>query len=162
MTLNLPLVATAGVFVLFLLFRLRPVLPGRRAGAGAALREAKKRIEAAKDDASRALALADAGDACARSLGRTTGAVGYYLRAMRTNPAAAELVDRAAAALAKRPHALESLLWRRLGAEPWTNDREPAARAALTQLVRLYDGPLKNRVRARAMENCLSALKIPT
>jgi hypothetical protein len=162
MTWNLPLVITAGVFVLFLLYRLRPVMPGsRRAGAGGALREAKKRIEAAKDDATRALALADAGDACARSVGRTTGAVGYYLRAMRTDPSSAALVDRAAAALARRPHALESLLWRRLGAEAWTGDREAAARAALAQLVRIYDGPLKNRVRARAIDNMLAALPTP-
>jgi len=162
MTWNLPLVVTAGVFVLFLLYRLRPAMPGsRKGGAGVALREAKKRIEAAKDDAARALALADAGDACARSVGRTTGAVGYYLRAMRTNPASAALVERATVALARRPHALESLLWRRLGAEAWTGDREAAARTALSQLVRLYDGPLKNRVRARAIDNMLAALPTP-
>jgi hypothetical protein len=159
MTWNLPLVVTTGVFVLFLLYRLRPAMPGtRRGGAGVALREAKKRIEEAKNDAARALALADAGDACARSVGRTTGAVGYYLRAMRTNPTSAALVERAAIALARRPHALESLFWRRLGAEAWTGDRELAARAALAQLVRLYDGPLKNRVRARAIDKALAAI----
>src|SRR5512140_218976 len=161
MTWNLPLVVTAGVFVLFLLYRLRPVIPGGKRAGAAALRDAKKRIEEAKDDAARALALADAGDACARSVGRTTGAVGYYLRAMRTNPASAELVERAAQAFVRRPHALESLLWRRLGAEAWGGEREAAARAALAQLVRLYDGPLKNRVRARALENALAALPAP-
>jgi hypothetical protein len=159
MTWNLPLVITAGVFVLFLLYRLRPAMQGtRRGGAGVALREAKKRIEDAKGDAARALALADAGDACAQSVGRTTGAVGYYLRAMRTNPESAALVERAGVALARRPHALESLLWRRLGAEAWTGTRELAARAALAQLAHLYDGPLKNRVRARAIENALAAI----
>ncbi len=161
MTWNLPLVVTAGVFVLFLLVRLRPALPGGKRVKAGALRDAKKRIEEAKDDASRALALADAGDVCAKSVGRTTGAIGYYLRAMRLNPASAALVERAAIALARRPHALESLLWRRLGAEPWTGAREDAARAALAQLVRLYDGPLKNRVRARAFENALGALPPP-
>ncbi len=159
MTWNLPLVVTAGVFVLFLLYRLRPAMPGAgRKATGAALREAKKRIAEAKDDAARALALADAGDACARSVGRTTGAVGYYLRAMRTHPASAELVERAATALARRPHALESLLWRRLGAEPWTGAGEAAARAALARLALLYAGPLRSRVRARAIENALAAL----
>jgi hypothetical protein len=162
MTWNLPLVVTAGVFVLFLLYRLRPVLPGsRRGGVGVALREARKRIETAPDEKARALALADAGDACARSVGRTTGAVGYYLRAMRLDPASATLVERAGQALVRRPHALESLLWRRLGAEAWTGDREAAARAALAQLVRLYDGPLKNRVRARAIDNALAAMPAP-
>ncbi len=156
---HLPLVVTAGVFVLFLLYKLRPAWPvGRKNGNLAALRDAKKRIEEAGDDSARAIALADAGDICARSVARTTSAVGYYLRAMRADPTSAALLERAALGLKSRPHALESLLWRRLGAEPWTGDRERAARAALTHLARLYHGPLRNRVRARAMDHALAAL----
>jgi hypothetical protein len=159
MELNLPLVIAAGVFVAFLLWRLRPVFPGgKRDGTLAALREAKKRLEAAKDDKTRALALADAGDACARSLARTTGAVGYYLRAMRADPSSAELVDRAAHALTRRPYALESLLWRRLGAEPWSGDKRQAAQAALRHLAKIYNGPLRSRVKARAIEHALEAI----
>jgi hypothetical protein len=78
---------------------------------------------------------------------------------MRASPANGELVERAAKALAKRPHALEGLLWRRLGAEPWSDDRRPAALAALRELGHLYAGPLKNRVRARALEHALGALE---
>ena len=155
---HIPLVVTAGIFVAFLLWRMRPAGSSRGDGAGAALKDAKKRLEAAKTDEERALALADAGDACARSVGRANGAVGYYLRAMRASPANAELVERASKALARRPHALEGLLWRRLGAEPWTQDKKPAAQAALRELARLYAGPLKNRVRARALEHALAAL----
>src|SRR4051794_10671227 len=116
---HIPLLVSALLFVAFMLWRMRPDF-GSRAGNGATaatLREAKQRIESAKDDKARALALCDAGDACAQSIGRTTGAVGYYLRAMRADPTSAAIVERAAAGLARRPHALESLLWRRLGAE---------------------------------------------
>jgi len=156
---HIPLVAMAGIFILFLLWRMRPAFGHGKDGAAALLREAKKRLDEAKSDEERALALADAGDACARSVGRANGAVGYYLRAMRASPASADLVMRAANALARRPHALESLLWRRLGAEPWSAERTAAARAALRELARLYAGPLRNRVRARALEHTLAALE---
>lgn len=155
---HLPLVITVGVFIAFLLWRVRPAMPGQHNGNGPALRDARKRAAEATDEKGRALALADAGDACARRLGRTNAAVGYYLRAMRCDPTSAELVNRTARGLTRRPHALEGLLWRRLGSEPWTGDREGAARAALTHLARLYDGPLRNRLRARAIEHALAAI----
>ena len=104
------LVAAASVFGLFMIYRFRPVFSARR-GRRLGLAEALKRVDAAKTNADRATALADAGDACAASIGRTTGAVGYYLRAMRANPSSAELVERAAHGLSRRPHSLESLLW---------------------------------------------------
>ncbi len=160
---HIPLLISALLFATFLLWRMRPQLGSNARGAakgpaGAALREAKQRIEAAKDDAARAQALSDAGDACAQSLGRTTGAVGYYLRAMRADPSSAAIVARAASGLARRPHALESLLWRRLGATPWSDSARPAAIAALTHLAALYAGPLRNRPRGRALHNALAAL----
>ena len=147
MTWNVPLVVATFVFFAFLLWRLRPCHGRRRAGRGkgAALRAAKQRVEAAKSDEERALALCDAGDAAAGGLAGSDSAVGYYLRAMRTNPRSAELVARAAQGLARRPRALESLLWRRLGAEPWSGGGEAAARAALDELARLYAGPLQER-----------------
>jgi hypothetical protein len=160
MTWNVPLVVATFVFVAFLLWRLRPAgigaVGGR--GKGAALRAAKQRVAAAKNDAERALALCDAGDAAAGGLAGGDSAVGYYLRAMRTNPHSPELVARAAQGLARRPRALESLLWRRLGAEPWSGGGEAAARAALDELARLYAGPLRNGPRARAMENARALL----
>ena len=119
MTWNVPLVIATFVFFAFLLWRLRPAtasVGGR--GKGAALRAAKQRVAAAKNDAERALALCDAGDAAAGGLAGADSAVGYYLRAMRTNPHSAELVARAAQGLARRPRALESLLWRHLAGGP--------------------------------------------
>jgi hypothetical protein len=157
---ELPLVLVAALFAGFMVWRMRPAL-GRSRGVGrAALRTAKKRLEDATSPSERALALCDAGDACAASL-RTTSAVGYYLRAMRTDPTSAALVERAATALERRPHALESLLWRRLGAEPWSGASRAAAVMALRELAFLYDGPLRNRARARALDFALASLHEP-
>jgi hypothetical protein len=102
------------------------------------------RVESATDDAARAIALCDAAD-----LSVTRGR-GLYLRALRADPRSALVVQRAVARLSGRPRALESLLWRHLGAVPWTEARE-AVRASLDALRVLYEGPLRNAVRARAM-----------
>jgi hypothetical protein len=160
---HVPLVVATLVFFAFTVWRVRPAFLTERRGhpRRIALRDARKRIDEAKTDAERALALCDAGDACARAIGRTTGAIGYYLRAMRVNPASSEIVERAAAGLSRRPHALESLLWRRLGAEPWTGSARPAALAALRHLAALYAGPLHQGTRARALEFALSAMQPP-
>jgi len=157
---HLPLVISAGVFVVFLLWRMRPSVEGSgdQAGRARALKAAKLRVEQAKSDEERALALCDAADACVAGIGGASSAIGYYLRAMRVNPRSAALVERAAKGLARRPRALESLLWRRLGAERWAGGGEAAARAALRQLQLLYAGPLRNPQRSRAMEFALEAL----
>jgi hypothetical protein len=159
MNWNLPLVVASAVFVAFLAWKLRPAWG---AGGGpakrAAIRAAKQKVESAKSDAERALALCEAGDAVASGLAGGESAVGYYLRAMRTSPQSADLVARAAKGLARKPRALESLLWRRLGAEPWRGGGEAAARAALDELARLYAGPLRNAPRARAIENAKALL----
>jgi hypothetical protein len=157
MTVELPLVLAAVLFAGFMVWRMRPSL-GRERGVGrAALKAAKQRAQEAKTPGERALALADAGDASARSLGATS-AVGYYLRAMRADPYSAALVERAAQGLVRRPHALESLLWRRLGAEPWSGASKASAVIALRELAFLYEGALRNRARARAMDYALAAL----
>ena len=100
MSWQLPLVIAAVLFAGFTIWRIRPALRvnrGARRRRAGALRDAKKRVEAAKtsEDAERALALCDAGDACAASF-RATSAIGYYLRAMRRDPASSALVQRAA------------------------------------------------------------------
>jgi hypothetical protein len=72
-----------------------------------------------------------------------------------------ELVTRAAEALYRRPRALESLLWRRLGSDTFTAERKPAALAALRALAQLYasgNGSVRSRSRARAIEHVLLAM----
>ena len=157
------LLLSTAIFAAFLLFRMRPALSGRRGQSAvrAALRDAQDRAAKSTTPQERARALADAGDACARSIARTNGAVGFYLRAMRTDPTSPDLVSRAAEALQRRPRALESLLWRRLGSDTFTSERRPAALAALHALARLYaggSGSVRSRSRARAIEHVLLAL----
>ena len=160
---QVPLLVSAAVFAAFLLWKMRPSFgrtDGHTGPARAALRAAKASVLAAKTDEERALALCDAGDASAAMLGGATSAVGYYLRAMRINPRSESIVERACKGLARRPRALESLLWRRLGAEVWTGVGEASARRALRELGLLYAGPLRNPARARAMEHGERALTV--
>ena len=154
---QVPLLVSAVMFAAFLVFRMRPAVTPRGRASAAALVEARKRIEAATDDSSRASALADAADACAL-LGRTTSASGYYLRALRSDPGSARIVERAAMGLAKRPSALEHLMWRHLGSHPWVGDTREAALACLRVLARIYAKTRRHDVRAQALENALAAL----
>jgi hypothetical protein len=116
------------------------------------------RIESTADPPARARALCDAADVMARGVGGASSATGLYLRALRTDPKSAEIVGRATLGLAARPRALESLLWRHLGQAPWTGDSRAATRLALDSLRILYEGPLKNAVRARALANARDAI----
>lgn len=152
---QIPLLVSAIAFAAFMVFRMRPAFGDDGRASAAALRDAKQRIEAAKDDAGKARALCDAGDACA-ALGRTNSAVGFYLRAFKAAPHDKDLVERAAAALARRPRAVEKLMWRHLSAAPWTGEGRAAALAALKALAAVY-GRRPNQPRARALEHAVAA-----
>lgn len=152
---QIPLLVSAIAFAVFLVFKMRPALGEDGRASAAALKEAKQRIEAAKEDAEKAKALCDAGDACA-TLGRANAAVGFYLRAFKTDPRSQELVERAATALARRPRAVEKLMWRHLAAEPWTGPGRPAALAALKALAAVY-GRRPNHPRAKALAHAVAA-----
>jgi hypothetical protein len=151
---SIPLVVAVAAFLAVLVWRVRPLIAWGRGGPGgrAALREAQARIEAAASEPERALALCDAA-----GLVGAAGARGLYLRAMRADPTSVNVVERAVAGLSRRPRSLESLLWRRLGACAWADSKD-ASRAALDALRALYEGPLRNAVRARAMANARDLL----
>lgn len=148
---SIPLLVAAAAFLVVLVWRVRPLVGWGKAATGKAMKAAMARVEAAPDDPARALALCDAADLS------VTGGRGLYLRALRADPRSAQVVARAVARLSKRPRALESLLWRHLGSVPWTEARE-ASRASLEALRVLYQGPLRNAVRARAMAHARDAL----
>jgi hypothetical protein len=153
-TWSTPLIAATAAFLALLLWRVRPRLGwglGRGLG-GKRLRETQARIEDAKTDAEQALALCDAADLMGAGSAR-----GMYLRAMRADPSSTAVVGRVVAGLSRRPRTLESLLWRYLGAMPWTESKE-ATVAALDALRALYEGPLRNAVRARALGHARDAL----
>jgi hypothetical protein len=152
--LSTPLVVAAAAFLLVMVWRVRPVFPGRRRTSRAALKEAKARVEAAADPAARAIALCDAADL---TLG-TSAASGLYQRALRSDPRSAAVVARAVTGLARRPRALESLLWRHLAQGPIDPDGKEAARAVLEALRELNEGPLDSVVRARAFAHLRDAI----
>lgn len=158
---SIPLVIAIGAFLAVLLWRVRPANPSwgrKRRGRRQALRDARARIEAATDGPGRAIALCDAADLMAKSIAGISSASGLYLRAMRSDPCSADVIERAAAGLATRPRTLESLLWRHLAlAGPWTGAARDAARASIDRLRALYEGPLRNAVRARALANALQS-----
>lgn len=160
MTWQLALALVAALFGGFIVWQNRPSLGPRRVGKARreALAAARAKIGAAKTPSERAEALCDAGDSSAFVVGSPTSAVGYYLRAMRSDPTSAEPVVRAARGLARRPRTLESLLWRRLGVAPWEGPTRPAALAALVELGQLYESSLRNRSKARAISHALAAL----
>jgi hypothetical protein len=83
------------------------------------------------------------------------------LRHARARIESAADVARVAADLSRRPRKLEAILWRHLAAVPWTGESEEAARASLEALRALYQGRLKNGVRARALGHALEAIGQP-
>jgi hypothetical protein len=148
-----PLVVATAAFLALVLWRVRPALPwgrGLRARREALL-AARTEIDSAIDDRARARALCDAADVVGTRVAGVANASGLYLRAIRTDPASVEVIQRTVAGLARRPRTLESLLWRHLGTAPWTGDAVPAVRASLDALRVLYEGRLRNTARARAL-----------
>jgi hypothetical protein len=153
---SLPLVLAAASFLVVLLWRVRPLIPGRRRGTSREeLRQAHARIDAATSEPERARALCDAAD-----LMKTASAKALYLRALRADPGSVDVIQRVAAGLARRPRALESLLWRHLSAAPW-RDFPDATSASLDALRTLYEGPLRNPTRAKAMSHARESLSSP-
>lgn len=154
---QIPLLVSTLTFAAFLVFRMRPAVTPRARERAAELAVATKRIEASKDDRARALALADAADACV-ALGRMDRAAGYYQRALRSDPCAAQIVERTAAGLARRPSALERLMWRHLAAHAWQDEGHDAALAGLRTLERIYAKRPRHRTRAQAIARAIAAL----
>jgi hypothetical protein len=154
-----PLIVAAGAFLALLLWRVRPVAfwTTKRRVSREALREAWARIEAAPGEPERARALCDAADLLARQVRGRGSATGFYLRAMRSDPKSVEVIERAVAGLARRPRALESILWRHLAIVRWKESSE-STRATLDALRALYEGQLRNAVRARALANARETL----
>ncbi len=156
---NVWIVLSAVLFGLFVVFRFRPAMgltPAHREER-ARLREAKARVQKATTDEERANALCDAGDACAAGGARRGAAFGFYLRALKLRPSEASFVARAAHGLARRPRALESLLWRHLASTEWKGEARPAVQASLQELSTLYATRLGRGARARALAHALEA-----
>ena len=150
----MPLTLATAAFLLVLLWRVRPQVGwGRQRGASRqAVKEARAKVDAATTEPEKAAALCDA----AELLGPAS-ATAMYLRAVRADPSSPQVIDRAAARLSRRPRLLESVLWRHLASSSWTDTRL-ASRASLSALVTLYEGPLRDPVRARALAHARDGL----
>jgi hypothetical protein len=157
---SIPLALATTAFLTLVVWRVRPAVPwGRDRGARrVALDAARAAIESASDDRVRALALCDAADIVGKRVVGAANAKGYFLRAIRADPSSVEVVRRATTGLATRPRALESFLWRHLGASAWTGASVAAVRESLDALRLLYEGRLKNTVRARAFARARDSL----
>ena len=142
-----------------MVFRFRPVVSSAGRASAVLLKDAKQRILRANDDTARATALCDAADACA-GLGRTRAAVNYYMRALRVEPTSLEIANRAAEGLARRPAALEKVMWRQLANARFGESRESreAGVIALRALAASYAKRRRFHARARALENVLEAI----
>jgi hypothetical protein len=154
-----PLIVSAGAFLAVLLWRVRPLVAWttKQRESREALRIAQDRIAAAPQGPARAQALCDAADLLAKQVRGPGSAKALYLRAMRSDPKSADVIRRAVTGLSRRPRALESLLWRRLASTPW-NESAEATEAALEALQALYEGPLRNAIRAKAFANARATL----
>jgi hypothetical protein len=155
--IELPLVLSAVAFAAFMVFRFRPAISHEGRITAARLKEARQRILAAKDDAARAVALCDAADACAQ-LGRTGRAVSFYLRALRADPGTMLVAARASEGLARRPAALEKVMWRQLASARFDGASRDAGIVALRALAGSYAKRRRFHARARALGNVLEAL----
>ncbi|HQY61802.1 MAG: hypothetical protein IPF92_14310 [Myxococcales bacterium] len=139
-------------FLLVLLWRFRPELSSDDA------RPPVRGLEAAKTDAERVDILVTAGERYAHRIGGARKASACFTRATRIAPESVDLVVRGARALKRHPRILETFLWRRLGAAPWAGPEREVARAALAELVTVYDAASRTRPRARALEQVLASL----
>ena len=143
------LIVAVALFGLYLLLQFRPRSHQRKELEGS-IRVARNRAHAAKTPEDRALALADAGEAAAKSR-RWTAARGFFLRAMRADPRSTEAVRRASASLSTRPRMAEQLLWRRLGAMSEDEADHEVHAALAAALASLYEGALHDSGKARVM-----------
>jgi hypothetical protein len=160
------------VFAGFLLWKYRPslvlaeprviVYGGRRRhspAVDAKIREALDRARGAKNRRERAEALLFAAEAAALAPDGITSAMGFYLRAMRTDVTFAPALQGLSALLAsERPELLEHVLWRRLAHLDDSHEGQAAAKCTLEALIALYRGELRQKERARALEKLAARL----
>ena len=158
--MNLRAIVPAGAGVAFALFLLAKLLwrmrwaGGRRGPLDPRIREVRARA-AKVVGPERARVLCEAAT-LAEGARRPTAAFGYYLRASRADPTAVAPIRGLAHTLARRPRALERVLWRNIASLDVTRHRV-ALRISLEELAAMHSRR-RDRVRARAIENLLAAI----
>lgn len=150
----IPAIAAA-LFVLFLLWKMRPAGFGARRPLDPRIAEVRARAARSKGN-ERAVALCEAGDLSVEAH-RPTAAFGYYLRAARADVAAIAPIVGFARALSRKPRALERVLLRHLSTIDWRDGHNPAVRAALDELASVYRRT-RERARAQVIDKTIALL----
>ena len=160
---DVAVVAGSFVFVLYLLWQMRPVFRRRAVnGLASAAWDARVQARAASTPRARALAFCSAGDAFASQRGGLLVAVAHYLRAMRADRLCTTPLDKLAALLrSRRPRLLERILWRRLGSTEWQGESRAVALHCARLLSELYRHRLRSRTRAQAFDRIIAELEPP-
>ncbi len=134
--MDVALIIVTVLFVLALLWRVRPLLPLARKEEQVALKVAKDRIESAKDHEARAATLCDAEPP------RQAQPPGQRRGVLPARPARGAQLARGRHARRRGDEAMAAhprrLLWRTLAAAPWSGEGERAA-ASKVALERLAD-----------------------
>jgi hypothetical protein len=151
---HVPLLIATALFVIVLIWRIRPVMPLTRPQDREALKVAQEKIAVATSGAERGIALCEAGEVCS-ARGRRVGAEGFFRRALLESPQAATL-DRAFAALEKWPRTAEAVLWRALSGA--ASDNVDFQKNGLTHLIKLFEKSRTKRTQAQALRNLLAKL----
>jgi hypothetical protein len=155
------LLCAAGLFLLFLIIKMRPMARDRGA-VPADVKAARARAAAAQSPRERATALCEAATLAAAARVRWTSAAGLALRAMRADPTWAHAVERTVELFEKgRPRLLEKMLWRRLAHLPWDDEHGEAVRAVAAGLQRLYTRRRRDADRALFLERFMDVLRPP-
>jgi len=145
---QMPLVGAAALFVVFLLWQMRP-RGMRRQGLGAGVRAARERARAAATPEERAEALCEAGALAVKDGARWTAAAGSFLRAMSAAPESPVVVEQLVQTFRRhRPRLLERILWRRLGHLPWDDAHRPVLLAIAGGLRGLYEKERRDAIKA--------------
>jgi hypothetical protein len=152
---QIALIVVAGFFGTYLVLQVRPLLSSKRRGLLSEVRTARKRAADATTPEDRSRALVEAGEVSARAR-RWTSAAGLFLRALRVSPDSAEVVDRAAKALAPRPRLVRLLFERRLAALTREGATGSAYVATLRTLAELYRSSSRTRHLADVLERLAS------
>ena len=161
---NIVVLAGAVVFMIFLLWRMRPV----RRGVGAMGAMAKSTMQArtkarlATTPRKRAEVLSEAAGQLGAQRGGGFAALSLYLRALHADPTWPAPIEGLRKLLwFRRPRSLERILWKRLSHTPWEGDQRPVAAAAAKALAEVYRARLHNRPRALVLARIAAQLQSP-
>jgi hypothetical protein len=159
---NIIVLAGAVVFMIFLLWRMRPVRRGAVQVGDLARHTLQARLKArdATSPRQRAQVLCDAAVQLAKQRSSRFAALTLFLRALHADPTWPEPIEHLRKLLwFARPRALERILWTRLARASWHDEQRAVALAAAQSLAELYRARLRERSRAVVLDRVAASLR---